>query len=153
MSGSDLPRPLVVLGLSGLAPQALCLVLVLAPGPYRWVALAAGCFYAAIILSFLGGLWWMAGLLGGLRKTWIYALAVLPSLVGWACLLPWNLGWQWPEPALLTLGLVVATTPVVDRALAREVALPQGWLRLRIVMAGGLGGLTLALCVAGLVLR
>lgn len=150
MSGTDLPRPLVVLGLSGLGPQALCLALVLAPGPYKWVALAAGCFYAAIILSFLGGLWWMAGLLGGLRRTWIYGLAVLPSLIGWACLLPWTLGWAWPEPALLTLGLVVATTPVVDRVLAREVALPEGWLRLRAIMAGGLGGLTLALAFAGL---
>lgn len=153
MSGTNLPRPLVVLGLSGLAPQVLCLALVLAPGPYRWVALAAGCFYAAIILSFLGGLWWMAGLLGGLRRAWIYGLAVVPSLIGWACLLPWNLGWTWPEPALLMLGLVLATTPVVDRVLAQQVALPAGWLRLRVIMAGGLGALTLALGVAGLGLK
>ena len=152
MSGSDLPRPLVLLGLSGIAPQALCLVLAVAPGPYRWVALAAGCFYAAIILSFLGGLWWMAGLLGGLKRTWVYGLAVAPSLIGWAALLPWNLGWSWPAPSLLLLGVVLLTSPVVDRVLARQITLPSGWIRLRIIMASGLGGLTLVLGVAGLAL-
>ncbi len=152
MSGSVLPRPIVLLGLSGIAPQALCLALALAPWPYRSVALAAGCFYAAIILSFLGGLWWMAGLLGGLKRTWIYALAVAPSLIGWAALLPWNLGWSWPAPSLLLLGVVLLTSPVVDRVLARQVALPPGWVRLRIIMASGLGGLTLALGLAGAVM-
>ena len=71
MSKASLPRPLVVFGLAGLLPQAICLALVIQGGPERWMALAAACFYAAIILSFLGGMWWMAGLLSGLREGWV----------------------------------------------------------------------------------
>ncbi len=144
-----LPRALVYFGLSGLLPQAACLVLACTGGENHWFALAAGCCYAAIILSFLGGLWWMAALLAGLRQTWIYALAVAPSLIGWAALLPWCLGWRWPGPSLVVLGLALLASPLVDQALARRLAMPPGWLPLRAIMATGLGVLTLAIAVAG----
>ena len=134
-----LPRPLIAFGLAGLLPQLICLTLVYHGGPERWVALAAACFYAAIMLSFLGGLWWMAGLLSGLRASWVYGLAVLPSLIGFAALLPWGWGWNWPGPSLVALALALFASPLVDRALARHMALPSSWLRLRVIMAGGLG--------------
>ena len=82
MSPAQLPRPAKVFGLAGLLPQAICLLLVLRDGPERWLAQAAACFYPAIILSFLGGLWWMAALLTGARSAWMGALAVKPSLMG-----------------------------------------------------------------------
>ena len=143
MSETILPRPLVALSLAGLLPQAICLMAVAYGGPERWIALAAACFYAAIILSFLGGMWWMAGLLSGLRAGWVYGLAVLPSLIGFAALLPWIVGWSWPGPSLVVLALALLASPLVDRTLARHIALPPGWLRLRMAMAGGLGLLTL----------
>ena len=124
-------------------PQAICLMAVAYGGPERWIALAAGCFYAAIILSFLGGMWWMAGLLSGLRAGWVYGLAVLPSLIGFAALLPWTVGWSWPGPSLVVLALALLVSPLVDRTLARQMAVPPGWLRLRLAMAGGLGLMTL----------
>ena len=96
MPKTSLPRPLIGFGLAGLLPQAICLALVLSGGPERWFALAAACFYAALILSFLGGLWWMAALLSGLRAGWVYGLAITPSLIGLAALLPWSFGWTWP---------------------------------------------------------
>ncbi len=98
MHVQTLPRPPITFGLAGLLPQAICLALVLQDGPARWIALAAACFYAALILSFLGGLWWMAAILSGLRSGWYYAVAVQPSLFGLAALLPWCLGWSWPGP-------------------------------------------------------
>lgn len=143
-----LPRPLVWLGLAGILPQALCLATALLSEPWRWVALAAGCFYAALILSFLGGLWWMAGLLAGERRGWIYGLSVVPSLAGWAALLPWLLGWPWPGPSLAALGLILLASPLADALIARTIAFPAGWLRLRVMMAGGLGLLTLGLALA-----
>lgn len=143
MSDTTLPRPLVAFGFAGLLPQAICLVLVAQGGPERWMALAAACFYAAIILSFLGGMWWMAGLLSGLRAGWVYGLAVVPSLIGFAALLPWCVGWSWPGPSLVALALALLASPLVDRALARHLAFPAGWLRLRIIMTSGLGLLTL----------
>ena len=85
----------------------------------------------------------MAGLLSGLRAGWVYGLAVLPSLIGFAALLPWTVGWSWPGPSLVVLALALLASPLVDRTLARHIALPPGWLRLRMAMAGGLGLLTL----------
>ena len=129
-------------------PQAICLALVVQGGPERWIALAAACFYAAIILSFLGGMWWMAGLLSGLRAGWVYGLAIVPSLIGWAALLPWSAGWNWPGPSLVVLALALLASPLVDRTLARHVAFPAGWLRLRVIMTSGLGFLTLLIAAA-----
>ena len=143
-----LPRPPVVLGLGGLLPQAICLVLVVHGGPERWIALAAACFYAALILSFLGGLWWMAGLLSGQRELWVYGVASVPSLIGLAALLPWSVGWDWPGPSLVALALALLASPLVDRVLARHVDFPAGWLRLRVMMTTGLGLLTLLIAAA-----
>lgn len=148
MQKISLPRPLVALSLAGLLPQAICVVLVFQDGPERWFATAAACFYAAIILSFLGGMWWMAGLLGGVRAGWVYGLAVLPSLIGFAALLPWCLGWSWPGPSLVVLALALLVSPLGDRALARHVSLPDGWLRLRVLIASGLGLMTLLIAAA-----
>ncbi|MDP3549063.1 MAG: DUF3429 domain-containing protein [Novosphingobium sp.] len=145
MFGFKLPRPVVLLGLAGWAPQAICVWLVVGGGPPAWSALAAGCFYAALILSFLGGLWWMAGLLGGVRSGGFYVIAVMPSLAAWAALLPWTVGANWPGPSLVALGLLLFASPLVDRKLALAVVLPPDWLRLRVWMATGLGLLTLAL--------
>ena len=144
MSIAALPRPLVVLGLAGNAPQAFCLLMVLHGGEDRWTALAAACCYAALILSFLGGLWWMAGMLAGVTAGWFHALAVVPSLVGWAMLLPWCVGAPWPRPELMTLGLLILASPLADRAHARHVTLPDGRLKLRKLIATGLGVLTVA---------
>jgi hypothetical protein len=144
-----LPRPLIYFGLSGLLPQFACLVLACVAGESHWFAVAAACCYATIILSFLGGLWWMAALLAGRREVWIYGLAVAPSLVGWAALLPWCMGWRWPGPSLAGLGLALLASPLADAALARRMAMPPGWLWLRAIMAGGLGLLTLAIALVG----
>ena len=148
MSTAQLPRPAIVFGLAGLLPQAICLVLIARGGPEGWFALAAACFYPAIILSFLGGMWWMAALLGGVRSGWIYALAVAPSLIGFAALLPWCAGWRWPHPSLVALGLTLLASPLVDLYLDRRAPAPPGWLRLRAVMASGLGILTLLVAAA-----
>lgn len=147
MIRSDLPRPLVALGLAGLVPQAGCLVLGLMDGQWHWIGLAAGCFYAATILPFLGGLWWMAGLQAGERRGWLYGLAVLPSLASWLALMPWVFGWRWPGPSLAALGLLLIASPLADRAVARTADLPPAWLRLRQVLATGLGLLTWALAM------
>ena len=147
MQVQTLPRPPITFGLAGLLPQAICLALVIQDGPARWIALAAACFYAALILSFLGGLWWMAAMLSGLRSASYYAISVLPSLSGLAALLPWCLGWSWPGPSLIALGLALLASPLVDRVLARQVQLPSGWLQLRMVMAAGLGLMTITIAV------
>lgn len=145
MQIAPLPRAVVLLGLSGIVPQAALLLMQLLDPQLRWVTLAAACFYAAVILSFLGGLWWMQALMRGERDAAPYALAVIPSLVGWAALLPWCLGWSWPGPSLVLLGVALLASPLADRWLARAAPVQDGWMALRLMMATGLGSVTLAM--------
>lgn len=131
-----LPPAVRLLGLSGILPQLACIGHALAfEGSF---AGQAGLAYAAVILSFLGGLWWMAALLSGLRDPMPYVAAVLPSLVGWGAMLL-------PAGGLWLVALCLLASPLVDRSLSRQIALPKGWLRLRWQMASGLGLTTLIL--------
>ncbi|MCW1381614.1 DUF3429 domain-containing protein [Novosphingobium sp. KCTC 2891] len=141
-----LPRPALWLGMAGLAPQAAALVA--AWSSWRWAALAAGCLYAALILSFLGGLWWVQAMTQRTPSWRAHAVAVAPSLIAFAAVLPWCLGWRWPGPSLVVLGLTLLASPLVDRRLAPHSTLPKDWLALRAALSAGLGLLTLALAFA-----
>jgi hypothetical protein len=145
MSKPNHMHPAVLLGGAGLLPQAACLALVTLVPDWRWTALAAACFYAAAILSFLGGIWWMQGLATSSRNWKPYLLGVAPSLLAWAALLPWCFGWTWPEPSLFVLGSALLVSPLADRALQGGMRLPGWWMSLRHFLAGGLGTLTIAI--------
>jgi hypothetical protein len=92
------------------------------PAEWREAALAIAFAYAALILSFLGGMWWgiaAAAPAAQRRKAlgWLWIAAVLPSLVALACFLPWALDWAWPEPSLVMLGGALLVTLGVDAKL------------------------------------
>lgn len=145
-SPASLTMPARVLGYAGLLPQIICLAMILAGHEWRYAALAGGFAYAAAIFSFLGGVWWGQAIAGGREgktaTTGAYLVAVMPSLIAVALFLPWTLGWEWPGPALLYLGALILTSPLVDRALG--YAAPD-FLRLRWHLSIGLGALTIAL--------
>lgn len=130
------------LGYAGLLPQIICIALILIGHEWRYTALAGGFAYAAAIFSFLGGVWWGQALASGRATTGAYVLAVMPSLLAVALFLPWTFGWEWPGPALLYLGALIAGSPLIDRALG--FAAPD-FLRLRWHLSIGLGGLSIAL--------
>ena len=132
----DLPPAVRLLGLSGILPQLACIGHAVLFGGGS--AGQAGLAYAAVILSFLGGLWWMAALLSDIRTPMPYVVAVLPSLLGWGTMLT-------PAAGLWGMALCLLASPLVDRNLSRHIALPKGWLRLRWQMASGLGLSTLIL--------
>ena len=90
----------------------------------------------------------MTALLAGVRSGWTYALAVTPSLIGFAALLPWGGGWRWPHPSLVALGLTLLASPLVDLYLNPRTSLPNSWIRLRAVMASELGLLTVLIAAA-----
>lgn len=127
------------LGYLGLLPQALLLVAVASGSDLKWSALAAAFGYAAMIFSFLGGVWWGQGLARADAPSWIFAVAVAPSLIGFAAFLPWVWGFDWPGPSLLALGMGIALSPLVDRAID---GWPSGWMTLRWRLSLGLGGMT-----------
>jgi hypothetical protein len=78
----------------------------------------------------------------GRASTGAYVIAVIPSLIAVALFMPWTIGWEWPGPALMYLGTLIALSPLVDRALG--FAAPD-FLRLRWQLSAGLGALTIAL--------
>lgn len=140
------------LGLAGLLPQFTC-VAVLYAGPAEWreAALAIAFAYAALILSFLGGMWWgiaAAAPAAQRRRTlgWLWIAAVLPSLVALACFLPWALGWAWPEPSLVMLGGALLVSLGVDAKLGALA--PRWWMALRVPLSTGLGLATIAAALA-----
>lgn len=140
------------LGVAGLLPQFTC-VAVLYAGPAEWreAALAIAFAYAALILSFLGGMWWgiaAAAPAAQRRRTlgWLWIAAVLPSLVALACFLPWALDWAWPEPSLVMLGGALLVTLGVDAKLGALA--PRWWMALRVPLSTGLGLATIAAALA-----
>ncbi|MEH3108136.1 MAG: DUF3429 domain-containing protein [Sphingomonas fennica] len=143
------PPPARGLGLAGLLPQAAA-VAVLASGSSWWhfAALAIAFAYAALILSFLGGLWWgLAAPLGDRAPGWLWIAAVAPSLVAFAAFLPWVFGAEWPGPSLVVLAVAILASLGVDRRLVRAGIAPIWWMALRLPLSIGLGLLTLAAAI------
>lgn len=140
-----LPRLAYWLGLSGLLPQvAVVAVLLSGDEAGRFTVLALGYAYAALILSFLGGLWWgLAAAASTRAPPWLWIASVVPSLVALATAWPWTVGLRWPGPSLVVLGVALIAALGVDAALVRMGLAPPGWMRLRVPLSLGLGGLTL----------
>jgi hypothetical protein len=141
------PLP-VRLGYLGLLPQFVFLAMASSGGPAHWIALVGGLAYAALIFSFLGGVWWGLALTASRQTPWLFAISVVPSLIALGCFLPWVWGLRWPEPYLLVLGVLLTMSCLVDLRAARSLKLPIDWTRMRIRLSLGLG---LATFLLGLV--
>ncbi|BDI60946.1 hypothetical protein MACH05_15060 [Qipengyuania nanhaisediminis] len=127
-------------------PQAAFVALVASAHEWAYSALAGGFAYAAAIFSFLGGVWWGEALRaeghGTRAGAGTYLVAVLPSLIAVALFLPWTFGWDWPGPALVLLGILIALSPLVDRALGLA---SRDFMTLRWHLSIGLGAMTVLL--------
>lgn len=148
----DVPRLARILGLAGLLPQ-FAFVLVLHAGPPEWhdAARSLAFAYAALIYSFIGGMWWgfaAAAPAAERRQSlgWLWVAAVLPSLVALAAFLPWVLGLPWPEPSLAMLGGAILLSPAIDARLGPLA--PRWWMQLRVVLSLGLGVATLLVALS-----
>ena len=132
----------IALGLAGILPQLLAVVLAFQGSEYRFLAHAGGYAYAAAIFSFLGGVWWGQALSAPNSSPTAFILAVLPSLIAVALFLPWTLGWSWPDYSLMTIGLLIMLSPKVDRYLGMA---SRTFMRLRWFLSLSLGTLTIVL--------
>lgn len=146
-TSSDAFPPLArALGFAGLLPQ-IAAVGVLATGNPEWTfsALALAYAYAALILSFLGGLWWgLAARAEGEAPGWLWVAAVAPSLIALASTIPWAIGAEWPGPSLVLIGLALLGALAIDYRIVGLGLAPRGWLKLRTPLSVGLGILTIA---------
>ncbi|WP_052134193.1 DUF3429 domain-containing protein [Sphingomonas sp. 37zxx] len=145
-----IPANARLLGFAGLLPQIAAFAAIL-PGNPEWAfsAQALAFAYAAIIFSFLGGLWWglAAAAPAHTARGWVFGMAVLPSLVALVSTIPWAVGMTWPGPSLMLLGLGIVGSLAIDRRLVAEGIAPPWWMTLRVPLSLGLGGLTLAIGV------
>lgn len=136
-----MPSTPLWLGLGGLIPFYAALALVYtAPGEIAAVALRGLIGYGAVILSFLGGVWWGAGLRSSDVGDRHMVLSVLPSLVAWPAL------YLSPQNALLVLLAGHVASGLVDRIAALSGNLPAWYGRLRVILAIG-ASLALALAL------
>jgi hypothetical protein len=135
------------LGGGGLLPQAAAVAAVVS-GNAEWhfTGLALGYAYAALILSFLGGMWWgLAAQARAVVPEWVWVAAVTPSLVSLLSAVPWAIGDPWPGPSLALLGVSLLASLAVDYKLRSQQFCPSWWLRLRVPLSVALGALTLGL--------
>lgn len=123
----------------------------LAPEPARSFAVSAIVVYAAVILSFLGGLAWGATCATAVDGSWsrphgrLLAASVLPALAGWgAALLP-------PAYGLVLMALCFVAVLGIDRQLSVRRMVPAWWLRLRVRLSLAVAALLL-LAAAGAML-
>lgn len=143
MTEAYVGRTAFALGFAGLLPQlaAVGAMLVLGLDQRELTASIVGwaALYAAIILSFLGGMWWSIAMHRTEGQGLLATLAVLPSLVGFASLAIYDeSGW-----AMVATGSAILLTLLVDRHLTATGEAPANWMRLRVPLSVGLGGLTI----------
>lgn len=121
-----------ILGYSGLIPlyaMALALMFVW-PGETGEKLLQAEVFYAAIILSFLGGTRWGIAMRSGPENQQIGGLflTTLPSLVAWLVL------FVGPVNQMLILMAAFALAFIGDRVVARKGLMPDWYEHLRLTL-------------------
>lgn len=146
MTARTPPATARALGFAGLLPQlAASYVLLENNAEWRFTALAMAYAYAALILSFLGGLWWGLAARADKAPAWLWIAAVVPSLVALASGWPWAVGEPWPGPSLLLLGGALIAALGVDWQLQRSAIAPGWWLALRVPLSIGLGLITIAI--------
>lgn len=155
MSTSGFPAALMTrhrtawgLGLSGLIPFIACLVVAfLGPTAWQVTAVYGFLYYAAVILSFLGGAHWGAVLQradrarmpGDIRRL---ALAMLPSLIAWPALMLNPVVGIW----VLMIGFVLVW--IYDLSSEGRFGWPKWYLLLRSVLT-----VVVVIAHAGMVMR
>lgn len=131
--GERVPAAAAWLGGLGIVPFALgAAALWFGPETLRAQALEVLSVYAAVILSFLGGIAWGVACASSLDEPWssepggLLAASVVPSLVGWAAVFL-------PHPySLIVLALSFAAVVLLDSWLAARDLVPAWWMKLRI---------------------
>jgi hypothetical protein len=137
-----MPLPALVLGLAGLLPFLALSLQVAAGWPLSprmtGPALYALKIYAAVILSFLGGVHWGLAMSrppgAASQATWLsYCVSVLPALCGWG-VVAWLDAPAGNRVALLALAAAFAALLACDLNAVAAGEAPRWYVRLRLVL-------------------
>ncbi|WP_454884024.1 DUF3429 domain-containing protein [Sphingomonas oryzagri] len=147
--GRKPPMPAIVLGAMGLLPLLIALFVRLAAGADPDTALPGkigglALTYAAMILSFLGGIWWgvASARASENERPRLMVIAVVPAILATVL---YGFSADMPVVCSTLLGLVIAATPLVDRMLMKKRLVPAWWMNLRLPLSLALGALTIGL--------
>ena len=148
---NDVPRPALALGIAGLIPFVACTAGLWLADPV-WQAEASRMLlgYAAVILTFLGGVHWGKALADepaiaatfGSDLNWVrLGWSVTPSLVAWGAML------LSPVAAIFCFVPAFALAFLIDRQAVRTGFFPEWYLPLRKLLT--LGVLTCLIIASG----
>ncbi len=129
-AGTQPGKRALQLGYAGLLPFVLgaALIWIVRPDARIHVSTALSA-YAAVILSFLGGIHWGFGIRAAADQSARFVWAVVPSLLAWiAVLMPADAG-------LVIHGVMLVVCYLVDRKVY-PLHLAGNWLTLRFRLAG-----------------
>lgn len=115
-------------GYAGLIPFVAPVLVAWLQPDHAEAAIAVQHAYAALILSFLGGIYWGLALAKH-SASWFW-WSVAPSLWAWPALL------LAPIPAALVLAIGFAFMTLLDRAARRRQTIHEWFFRLRLVLSG-----------------
>jgi hypothetical protein len=128
---STTPPIVLFYGLAGLIPFFLAPVGTLLAPDFRWQFNEALLWWAAIILSFLGGARWGAAVQAAVPAPRLIGLAMLPSITGWLVLLA-------PAKYRVAQFLLLAAALLVHLLWDQvSTGLPGWYGRLRMVLTAG----------------
>ncbi len=128
---SKTPPIVLFYGLSGLIPFLAAPVATLIWPDFRWQFTESLLWWAAIILSFLGGARWGAAVQAAQPAPGLIGAAMLPSIIGWLILL---------APAKFRVAQLLALAVALLLHLAwdwRANGLPGWYGRLRLTLTAG----------------
>ena len=127
MSESNVPRPAIWLGLTGILPSLAAIVAMVAWPAAQDVATSAALTYGAMVASFVGGTWWgLAALKAPPEALSRYLqLAIMPTLVAWLAVL------VQPATGFAVLAVLFIVLPPTDRRLQAAGITPGWWLAQR----------------------
>lgn len=138
-----IPTVALLLGVAGLLPFLGSAVMTWVSSPTgSEIAVFSIRTYAAVILSFLGGVRWGVCLRDpeALSRVGPLTLSIMPSIVAWVAVL------MAPRLGLLTLIVGLAAQYLLDRFATRRSQLPDWYGRLRTLLSiGAIASLILAL--------
>lgn len=136
------PVAALLLGYAGLLPPIVAVAVRLIDPVQGGAALALSLLYCALILSFLGGMWWGAAaarVTGPALGLWL-AIAVVPSLL---VLVAGIVLFSSVVSAAAIVAAGLLGSLMVDMALVRAGHVPPWWMKLRVPLSVGLAALTL----------
>ncbi|HET8612500.1 MAG TPA: DUF3429 family protein [Sphingomonas sp.] len=138
-----------LLGAAGLLPPLIAIIARLAAGggePVAGALLKLAIFYAMLVLSFLGGIWWgvASARAPEEKQSQLLVLAIAPPLAALALFI---LTTPLPLLATILLAILLAASPLADAWLASMELTPPWWMRLRVPLSLIMGALVLVLAL------